>query len=349
MRLFKTRLRATILPGAACAAMLVLAGPAFAATHTYPAGGSGFGQGAEGWSASGASCAPLELLCSTEAAYDPTSGDPSGSIAVKTTATVNLIDLFKGTATWSSPQFTIPVDTITGAELHLEQAFDPGALVDVEPEATFVVRLADLSTGTSTTAFSGKLAEGDEAFASSEASVAVVGGHAYRLSIESTIAQSRVALSALNGTTSLRFDNVGLAVQSTGRKGDSGGGVGGKGSGSDSASLSDSRLFSLLSSSAPAGPALLNGKRLLVKVGCPPKVGHGCRITAQGLLSKHRPATTKRTIKLARGKSKRIALRLKPKAREKVTKRKRLLFREKVHAGKAQATVYRPRKLIRRG
>lgn len=347
----RARLRSTILIGAVGVALLACAATASAAAGTYPAGGSGFGQTAEGWSAAGASCTPAELLCSTEAAYDPTSGDPSGSIAVKTTATVNLVDLFKGTATWSSPGFTIPVGTITGADVRLEHALDPGGLVDVEPEAEFVVRLADLTTGTSTTALSGELGEGDETFAPSQSSVAVVGGHAYRLSIESTIVQSTASLSALNGTTSLNFDNVGLTVQSVGGKAGSGNGAGGRGSGAGSNSLSDRQLFSLLSSSAPAGPALLKGKgrRLFVKVGCPAKAGHTCRITAQGLLNKHRPATTKRTVKVPKGKSKRVALRVKPKARGTVTKRKRLLFRERVHAGKAQATVYRQRKLIRRG
>jgi hypothetical protein len=91
--------------------------------------------------------------------------------------TVNLVGLFKGTATWSSPRFTVPVDTITGAEVRLERAFDPGGLVELEPEATFVVTLADLSTGTSTTVLDGELGKGDEAFAPLNAPVAVIGGH----------------------------------------------------------------------------------------------------------------------------------------------------------------------------
>lgn len=347
----RARLRFAILVGAVCVALLACTGSTLAAT--YPGGGSGFDNGVEGWSAGGTSCTPADLLCSSEAVYDPTSGNPSGSIAAKTTVTANLVGLFKGTAAWSSPQFTIPVDTITGAEVRLESAFDPGGLVDVEPEATFVVRLADLTTGTSTTALSGELGEGDESFTPSEAPVAVIGGHTYRLSIESTTAQSTVALSALSGTATLRFDNVGLTVKSAsgGKGGSGGGGAGGKGSGSGSGSLSDRELLSLLTGGTPASPALLKGKgkRLFVKVGCPAKAGHACRITAQGLLNKRRPATTKRTVKVPKGKSKRVALRVKPKARGKVTKRTRLLFREKVHAGKAQATVYRQRKLIRRG
>jgi hypothetical protein len=346
----RARLRFTILVGAVCAALLAFAGSASAATATYPGGGSGFDEGAEGWSAGGASCTPAELLCTSEAAYDATTGNPPGSIAAKTTVTLNLVGLFKGTATWNSPQFTVPVAAITDADVHLDQAFDPGGLVDVEPEATYVVTLSDLTTGTSTTALSGELNEEDEAFAGASAPVAVVGGHTYRLSIGTVTAQSTLALSTLSGTTSLRFDNVGLTVRSGSEgKGGGGGGAGGKGTGSNAGSLSDRQLFSLLSGGTSAGSALLKGKRLFVKVGCPAKVGHACRITAQGLLSKRKRATTKRTVKVPKGKSKRIALRVKPKARGKVTKRKRLLFREKVHAGKAQATVYRQRKLIRLG
>jgi hypothetical protein len=49
-----------------------------------------------------------------------------------------------------------------------------------------------------------------------------------------------------------------------------------------------------------------------------------------------------------RGKAKLVVLKVKPKARGKVTKRKRLLVRQKVRAGKVTATVVKSRKLIRR-
>lgn len=190
MRLKRTRLRATILAGAVCAALLALTGSAQAAT--YPGGGSGFDEGAEGWSAGAASCTPAELLCTSEAAYDATTGNPPGSIAAKTTVTVNLVGLFKGTATWSSPKFTVPVEAITGADMHLDRAFSPGGLVDLEPKASFTVTLADLSAGTSTRALSGELDGEDNAFAAAGAPVAVVGGHTYRLSIDTTLRRARL-------------------------------------------------------------------------------------------------------------------------------------------------------------
>ena len=43
-----------------------------------------------------------------------------------------------------------------------------------------------------------------------------------------------------------------------------------------------------------------------------------------------------------------MVLKVKPKAKAKVAKRKRLLFKERVRAGKAKATVYKRLKLIRR-
>jgi hypothetical protein len=347
MRLTRTRLQLTVVLGALCAVLLAGAGSALAAAATYPGGGSGFDESSEGWSAGPSSCTPVELLCSSEAAYDASTGNPPGSITARTTATLNVVSLFKGTATWNSPPFTVPVEPITDAEMHLESALDPGGLVDVAPKGTYTVTLSDLTTGKSVTALSGEV-EDESPFAEDAAPVAVVGGHKYKLSIEAITAQSTLALSLLSGTSNLRFDNVGLSVRSASDGDGKGGGGGKKGSGSNSSSLTDSRLFSLLSSGGESSPAVLKGNRLFVKVGCPRKVGRACRITAQGMLRKGKPATAKRLVKVAKGKSKRIALRVKPKAQPRVAKRKRLLVRERVRAGGAKATIYKSRKLIRR-
>jgi len=345
-----TRLKELTAVATVGAALLALTGPATAATTTLPGGGNGFATGVEGWSAGGESCVPVELLCTTEGAHDASEGNPAGSLAVETTATVNLLSLFKGTATWTSPTFTAPVEPIVDARLRLDHAFDPGALIDVGPVADYTVTLADLTAGTSAVLHSEQLAEGDEEFATASAPAALVGGHRYQLSIAAEIAQSTVALSVLNGTTKLSLDNVGIVVESAvdgkGRK------VSGDGEGDDrrsrSSALSDQRLLSLLNGSTSAAAAILKGKRLFVRVNCPASIGRSCRITAQGMLTRRKPATTKRTVKVSKGKSKRIVLRPKPKARTKLIKRKRLLIRQKVSAGPARATVYKQRKLIRR-
>lgn len=155
--------------------------------------------------------------------------------------------------------------------------------------------------------------------------------------------QSAAALSLLSGTTSLGFDNVRLVVRSDGD------GKGDRRRRGKSSRLSDSRLLSLLRDGAVGSPAMLaRGKRLLVKVNCPGRAGRGCRVAAQGMLNRRKPATRRRVVKIPMGKAKRIALRVKPNARRKLAKRKRLLVRQTVRAGQAKATIYKQRKLIRR-
>jgi hypothetical protein len=351
-QLFEYRNRLWTAVFAVTAALVLLfAGRSQAATTIYPAGGSGFDADAEGWTPGGVSCTPLVLACTPEAAYDPGAGNPPGSISARTTVTVNLLDLFKGTEIWNSPQFTVPVAAVTGANLRLERAFDAGGLAEVEPKGSYTVTLRDLSAGTATTLLSEEVGKADSAFAARAASAGVVGGHTYQLSIEGTTAQSTIALSLISGTTNLRFDNVGLRVE-TAEGSATPSSTGGAGAGNDGGSgkfsnLSDSQLLSLLRSTT-AAPATLKGKRLFVRVSCPAKVGHACRIAAQGLLSRHRAATLKRTVRVPKGRSKQIALRVKPKAKDKLARRARVLVREAVHAGSAHATLYRSRALIRR-
>lgn len=328
------------LAAATVAASCLLAGPASAATTVLPAGGSGFDTDSEGWSPAGASCSPAPLLCTPEAVYDSGAGNPPGSIAARTTVTVNLLDLFSATEAWSSPRFTVPVEPITGARLSLERAFSGGGLVDVQPKASYTAVLHDLTAGSEQTVFTESLTTSDTTFTPKSDTASVVGGHEYQLTLSATTAQSTVAASAFSGTTNLWFDNVGLSVHtSSGSGAGSGGGGGG--------SLTDAELRQLMLGSL-IGPAVLKGNKLFVKVRCPKKVGRTCRIALQGMLTKRKAATSKRAVQIRKGKVKRVALKVKPKLRDKVAKRKRLLFRERVRAGKARATVFKRLKLVRR-
>jgi hypothetical protein len=337
MKTARARLRASAGLGAASLALLLSATAASAAITVYPSGGSGFNTNPEGWSPGATSCQPATVLCTPEAAYETSVGNPPGSIAAKTTTTVNLLDLFKGTEVWNSPQFTVPVGAVTGASIHLDRAFDPGGLVAVAPKATYTVKLSDLTAGTSSVPLTEELTKEDGTFATRSGQASVVSGHTYQMAIETTTAQSTAALSVFSGTAAARFDNVGLQIQTVG-------GDGGVGSGG----LTDKQLAALIQSSL-IGPATLKDKKLFVRAKCPAKVDSACRISVQGLLKKGKPATTTRTAKVAKGKTKRFALRVKPKALKKLATRKRLLFKETVRAGGAKATVYKSLKLIRRG
>jgi hypothetical protein len=335
-----SRLRVMAGLGMACLAFLLSAGSASAATTVYPSGGSGFNTSAEGWSPGASSCAPIALLCTPEAVYDAGIGNPPGSIAAKTKVTLNLLSLFSGTEVWNSPQFKVPVGAVTGASVRLDRAFEAGGLVEVGPKATYTVTLHDLTAGTDATLTSEELTKVNSTFAPHSAPASVVSGHTYQLTISTTTAQSNLSLSLLSGTSAVHFDNVGLVVQTSG---DGGGGGGGGGD-----TLTNSELRTLIQQSL-VGPAILTkGKRVMVRAKCPAKVGVPCRVALQGKFSKRKAVTASRAARIAKGKAKRVALRVKPRSRAKVLKSRTLLFKVTVRAGKAHATVYKRLKLIKR-
>ena len=333
MRSSKARLG--VVSAACCAvaaAFCLVAGPAQAATTAYPVGGSTFSGGAQGWQVTAASC-NVPTFCTASGGYDGTDGNPPGSMAANTTITLNLVGLFKSTVTVQSPDFTV---TGTGkSTLHLDRQFVPGNLVDQSPHATYTVTLIDRTAGTQSTPLTETI-ESASAFTGKDAAVSVTAGHTYAISITTETSSTVAGTGLTSGVTSVRFDNVSLSVQTT---------PGGEGSGGGA--LTDSRLLSLIQGSL-VGPAILKGNRLSVKVRCPTKIGSACAIAVQGLLKKRKPATAPRRVKVAKGKKKRVVLKVKPKALKKIAKRKRLLFKETVRVGKARATVYKRLKLIRR-
>ena len=332
--------------GVAVVAMLLLAMPAGAAV--YPAGGSGFSGGPEGWHTVGepACNIPLGGLCSASGGYDDSAGGPPGSLAANTTIVVNLGGLFKSTVDFESPNFTAGEGG--AAAIHLDRELTSENLLDLTPTATYVVNLVDRTTGTGSEVLADSVT-GATGFGGKDGAATLVAGHTYAIAID-TETSSSVANLGLMGSTALRFDNIALSVGTSGGGGGEGAGKGGgdgnkRGSGPNG--LSDSHLLSLLRSSGGT-TAVLKGKRLFVKAPCPAKVGRSCRLSLQGLLSKRKPATTKRTGKVAKGKAKTLVLKVKPKARAKLVKRNRLLFKETVRAGGAKATLFKRLKLIRR-
>jgi len=321
-----------------------------ASAAVYPAGGGDFGGGPEGWVTTEASCnAPA--LCSASGGYDAGHGHPPGSIGARTNIALNLVSLFRSTVTLQSPDFEVA--GAGAATLHLDRQFSAGSLVDLAPTATYTVVLIDRDSGARSELLSESLDSGDSGFLGKDAAASVKAGHAYAISIETVTQSTVVGTGLLSGTTDARFDNISLTVNGAG-----GSGTGGKGNGGNNGgggSLSDSRLSELLrENGAPGAVVLVSGgsgsgaRQLLVRVKCPRKVGHACRIGVQGMLSKRKAATGRRSIKVRPGKVRLAKLRVKPRVTGKVSKRKRLLVREKVRAGKAKATVFRLRKLIRR-
>jgi hypothetical protein len=348
------------------AALLALAvGQASAATY-YPGGGSSFTGSAEGWKA-GAECKVLKLLplgCTGTAGYDATAGSPAGSLAFKTQIPVNLIGLFESTAQLESPSFTA-VASGSGT-VALARQFEPGSLLSLAPQLSYTTYLVDKTTNTKQKAVTETLSAAAP-FAVKSSSVALTAGHSYTVQIEATDASSVAGIGLLGGEAVARFDNVVVtgpgAPEVPGGNGGANGGAGGgggaggegeegagggKGTGGNGGGVSAARLESLIKSSSLVGAARLKGNRLIVKARCPKKVGTTCTLALQGLLTRKKPATAARRARVKQGKVKSFALVVKPAARKTVHKRKKLLFKETVRAGKAKATVYKQLKLVRK-
>jgi hypothetical protein len=345
-RSIDTRIRAaTAICGLATIALVLMlsAGQARAATSVYPAGGSTFSGGAQGWEATEASCSVPAPLCTASGGYDGASGNPPGSIAANTTIGLNLLTLFKSTVTLQSPDFAVA--NAGDATLHLDRQLASGSLVDLAPQATYDVTLIDRTAGTRSEVLTEEIPAASD-FIGKDHAATVKAGHTYALSIKTETSSTVAGTALLGGTTSLRFDNVSVTVQTAG-----GGGEGpGKGSGSGSGGsggLSDQRLQSLIGGSL-IGPAILKGNKITVKAKCPTRVGVTCRVALRGMLSRKKAATSSRKGKVATGKARKFVLRVKPKGLKKVSQSNRLLFKETVRAGKAKATVYKRLKLIKR-
>lgn len=339
--------------------LLALPVAAGAATSKYPPASAarGFDGGAAGWTSSssneGACLAPL-LCASAENTAQPSGGaDGGGFIRSAYTGVVGVTAVGGTTsAVWESPSFTYSEaddEEATAVSFAMDRRASVDQLLGVAGNsAEYAVRLIDASEGGEALTLIGPTTlAGAGSWTSVQSGPidpeSLNPGDEYRVQITTRYTSGTNVLV----TGSADYDNVVLsASDGKGRKGKGGG----KGSGSRSGSgdLSEGRLEDLLRQATP-GTAVLSssGKRLLVRVSCPRKAGHACRTTAQGLLRKGRPATSKRTVLLDSGKSKLLALQVKPKAREKVAKRKRLLVRQNVRAGKVTATIYKRRRLVR--
>lgn len=352
MRFAPSRRTAAALAALVASLLIALPAPAGAASSKYPpsAAARGFSGGPGEWTSStgtsGTCLAPV-LCASVENSFQAGGGaDNDGFIRSAFTGVVG-VTAVGGTTTgiWESPRFTYDGaagEPATAVSLSLDRRADVDRLLAVEGNAAeFTVRLIDVSEeGESSTPIPARTLAGADSWTTVERGSidpeSLTPGHAYRIQIASSYTSGTSVLV----TGSADYDNVVLQASD---------GAGGKGSGNGAGALSERRLEGLLRLATP-GTAVLsgNGKRLFVRVKCPRKVGRTCRTTAQGLLRKRRPATRKRTVRLRSGKSRLVALPVKPKVRKQVAKRKRLLVRQKVRAGKVTATIYKSRKLIRR-
>ncbi len=291
------------------------------------------------------SCIP-PLLCPTIANSFQATGGAQGDGFIRSafTGVAGVLGVAgTATGTWESPRFSYAG---AGGQAPTSVRFTMDRQAGVEQllavagnSATYSVQLVDVSTPSGSLTLIDKASLAGAAAWQAVPAVAVdpvrlAPGDRYKIKIDSSYTTGTSVLVTGNAD----YDNVVLRASVGG---------GGNGNGGGAGSLTDSKLLALIQGSL-VGPATLTGNRLSVKVRCPAKVGVACRTAVQGLLKKHKPATSNRKAKIAKGKAKRLVLKVKPKALKTVSRRKRLLFKETVRAGKAKATVFKSLKLIRR-
>ena len=209
----------------AMAVAAVAAAPAQAATTEYPSGGSHFVGDSEGWAPAGGACG---VSCTTSGVWEPSVGNPAGSISARMSVLVNLGAAFNGTTTWTSPAFTVPSGAVSGATFAYDRQLVGGTLT-VSPTSNVDVDLVDEAGGTPAVIVNDdSLTSANTAFSTRTEGVAaskVVAGHTYRLRITTTSTAS--AAFGVTGDENTRFDNVVLAVEQSASGGGGGGGGGG--------------------------------------------------------------------------------------------------------------------------
>lgn len=335
------KLKKKVLQAAAAAALaaaLVATAPGQALGAVYPDGGSTFTGGAEAWSVSGACALPanLPLVCNGEGKYDGATGIPPGSLESSLEVLANVGGSFKSTFAAESPPFKVGDGGV--GSLRLARALDSGALLALNPQVSYTVSLVDQTAGAEATVVD-ETVSGNSVFAAKEGAVRLAAGHTYAIKVAAST-ETTTAGVGLTGVVAARFDNIRLVGPGL----DPGGEAGGNGG-----TLSNSELRANLRSSLVGPAILMRGKRVLAKAKCPANVGRACAITLTGLLTRRKAATARRVGRVAKGRKRALVLRVKPKAREKVRKSHRLLFKETVRAGGAHATVYKRLRLIKRG
>ncbi len=338
----RSRIRQASLLGCVSGAALlaIVVGPASAAT--YPGGGSTFTGGAEGWQVKEAVC-NVPLLCEATGGYDAAAGNPPGSLAAKSKIALNAVGLFKATVVEESPAFT--AGESGAGNLSLQRQLVTTEPLSLTPSLAYTAVLVDQSIGDEQKAIE-ETVGAPTGFAAGQGAVALVAGHTYSIRITSQLTSNVTAL-GFTGEASADYDNV-VITGPGGGSGNGGNGGNGGGGGNGASGITSSQLTSLIQSQGLVGPAIFKGNRISVKAKCPAKVGRACKVTVQGLIKKGKPATNSRSAKIKQGKTKKLALKVKPPLKSQVKAKKRLLFKMTVKAGKAKTTVYKSLKLIKR-
>lgn len=326
--------------GAACAlAALAVVPNASAASYEYApnAEARNFNGGAGGWTlqtSHGGLCIPA-ITCYTAGAEHHGGGGPAGG--ADGFLQVDLFTIAEAvtdtTATLSSPPFRYK--GAGGKEpkrltFTLDRRTDIGGLLPaIDDSATYSVRLVQEGGGAALTLVDNQSIHGAEDTWTSIKPVELNPGdlkigRRYRIEISTTF-QSGITVI---GTADIDYDNVVLRARG------GGGGGGGNGNAGPGGGLTTGVRNSL-------GDAEHRGNKLSVPAGCPRNVAPSkCTLRVVAKLSKKGPkATTAGKLTVKPGGKKTAVLKVLPEYRETIAKRKRIVVRVKVRAGKKSRVV----------
>jgi hypothetical protein len=328
-----------LLAGIATAAALIAtpAGASAASSLYAPdQGARTFANGQAGWSESSESagtCVEFVLCPQITNSYEAGGGaDEDGFIRTEVASLTGVGGT--STGTWSSPSFVY--DGNEGVrpgslELSLARRADVSDLLRADDNtAGFTVKLVSVSSPADTVTIvdDRSLAGADDWSRIRDISIdpsQLKLGDKYRIEIATTY-HTGVTVVPGGGAD---YDDVVLRAKGVadGTAGNTGGGNGGNGGdGNTNATLAGSGVTGNSATLAKNG-------RLLVKVRCARKAGGTCHEKLTGLLSKHGAKVGKaRRVNVRSGKSRTVAIHVKPSLRSKLSQSKRVFVRQRITA-----------------
>jgi hypothetical protein len=331
-----------------------------AASDVYPSDPSqrNFDNGANGYTDeySQTGICVLSLTCPTVANTYESDGD--GTYARTTLGNLS------GVQSTTVSSFTSPSFTYNGANGQLPKKLavrivrrsDVGSLVEADNNgATYSVDLVNTSGGRSVKVFNDRTLAGFDDFAEippakiDPAELTI--GDQYEIQITSRFVTS----AQVQPGATVDFDSVRLeatpATKSGGGNGGNGGnngangGNGSNGNGAGGNGGNGGNGTNGLEAGGKAtivGHAVLQGKKLLVKVRCAKKPKKRCIARIDGRMTRKGPrATNQRTVRVKAGKTRRVALQVKPKFLERTTASKKLVIKQQTKSGKKIKTTYK--------
>jgi len=313
---------------------LSLCSAAAAATSQYDPSARDFHSSAGGWSGNSESsgvCVPVVLCPVVDNRWVPRGGADGGGDGYITTAIGSVAGVGgEVRGIWQSPPFAYygaAGENPSSLSFALDRRADVGALLNVTgTSADYTVEVVDQRSARAVVATPvssqdlGHVPDWSAVGPVALAPESLAIGHIYRIRITSRFGFGAAVAPASHAD----YDNVGLTASNS------------SGGGGSSTYPTGSGTAAAVAAGVSANTAVLIGKRLWIRVKCGRryKSAKRCRVGAQAVTKKRhgKPMTRRARKRVRAGKSKLVALRVKPRYLPKLRKARRVLVKERVIA-----------------